>query len=134
MNASTGGSTSTSTSAASTAYAARQPTCAMRYCASGAKTMPPAEMPAVAMPSARPRRTTNQRATAVLFGRAPMQVEPSATGPARQRYSAGSDRTLREQEEAERHDAGAERLDQPRAATVDEPSDDQAVPGRRELA
>ena len=51
----------------------------------GAKTMPPAEMPAVAMPSARPRRTTNQRATAALLGSAPMQVEPSATGPARQR-------------------------------------------------
>ena len=93
MNASTSGTTSTSTSSERTAYASRQPTCAMRYCASGANTMPPAEIPAVAMPSALPRRATNQRATAVLFGRAPMHVEPSATGPTRQAYSTGSECT-----------------------------------------
>ena len=85
MKSITGGRTITAASTPSTANAARQPKAVIRRSASGANTIPPAEMPAVAMPSACPRRRTNQRATAELFGSGPMQVEPNATGPARQR-------------------------------------------------
>ena len=84
MKSNTGGRTSTSTPAASTSYAARHPTCSIRfrYWEAGANTIPPAETPAVEMPSARPRLRTNPRATAPFDGSAPMQTEPSATGPA----------------------------------------------------
>ena len=134
MNASTGGRTSTSTSAASTAYAARQPTCAIRYCASGAKTMPPAEMPAVddaerlpapADEPARHRGVVGQRADA---GRAERDRPREAAGRA-----PASDRTCDSRKKPSAMTQRAERLDRPRAVAVDEPSDDQAVARRREL-
>ena len=59
--------------------ACRQPRCVISVCASGTKITPPIEMPAVAKPSARPRRRRNQPATALLLGIGPSAVDPSDT-------------------------------------------------------
>src|SRR2546422_4676213 len=133
MKSSTGGRTIRASSTPSTANACRQPKAVTRRSASGANTIPPAEMPAVAMRSAWPRRRTNQRATAELFGSGPMQVRAERDGTGEAEVERGERVHAREHEEAHRQHERAHDLDRACAVAVDGAADEQRVAGGSEL-
>ena len=61
----------------------RQPICSMSNAEAMGMTTPESEMPIVAIPSAVPRRASNQFATSLAVARPPMALEPKPMSVAR---------------------------------------------------